>query len=133
MGETAEMKLKDRGFSDKLYFLNFTITWIFVLICILITIFSGYLNITDLSLVSYGIPTVFAELGVHTGYIVWKAKSENINKHPVIVDSPDEPGNLNTQVVGFEVGEEDYGEDDLLDNGKLPSDSHGNICRIGFN
>lgn len=124
------MKLKDRGFSDKLYFLNFTITWIFVLICIVITIFSGYLNITDLSLVSYGIPTVFAELGVHTGYIVWKAKSENINKHPVIVDSPDESGNLNTQVVGFEVGEEDYGEDDVLDNGQLLLHKPGSI---GFN
>ena len=124
------MKLKDRGFSDKLYFLNFTITWIFVLICIAITLLSGYLNITDLSLVSYGIPTVFAELGVHTGYIVWKAKSENINKHPVIVDSPDESGNLNTQVVGFEVGEEDYGEDDVLDNGQLLLHKPGSI---GFN
>lgn len=121
------MKLKDRGFSDKLYFLNFTITWIFVLICIVITLLSGYLNITDLSLVSYGIPTVFAELGVHTGYIVWKAKSENINKHPVIVDSPDESGNLNTQVVGFEVGEEDYGEDDVLDNGQLLLHKPGSI------
>ena len=123
------MKLKDRGFSDKLYFLNFTITWIFVLICIVITIFSGYLNITDLSLVSYGIPTVFAELGVHTGSIVWKAKSENINKHPVIVDSQEEPTGLNTQVVGFEVEEEDYGEDDLLDNREL---SIHNINPIGF-
>ena len=113
------MKLKDRGFSDKLYFLNFTITWIFVLICIAITLLSGYLNITDLSLVSYGIPTVFAELGVHTGYIVWKAKSENINKHPVIVDSQEEPTGLNTQVMGFEVEEEDYGEDDVLDNRQL--------------
>ena len=124
------MKLKDRGFSDKLYFLNFTITWIFVLICIVITIFSGYLNITDLSLVSYGIPTVFAELGVHTGYIVWKAKSENINKHPVIVDSQEEPTGLNTQVMGFEVEEEDYGEDDVLDNGQLLLHSSD---RIGFN
>ena len=123
------MKLKDRGFSDKLYFLNFTITWIFVLICIVITIFSGYLNITDLSLVSYGIPTVFAELGVHTGYIVWKAKSENINKHPVIVDSQEEQTGLNTQVVGFEVGEEDYVEDDVLDSGELPLH---NINPIGF-
>ena len=96
------MKLKDRGFSDKLYFLNFIITWLFVTVCIIITIFSGKLGITDLSLVSYGIPTVFAELGVHTGYIVWKAKSENINKHPVIVDD-DISSNLNTQVVGFEV------------------------------
>lgn len=117
------MKLKERGFSDKLYFLNFTITWIFVLICIVITIFSGYLNITDLSLVSYGIPTVFAELGVHTGYIVWKAKSENINKHPVIVDSPEEQTGLNTQVMGFEV-EEDYGEDDILDDRELLLHNH---------
>ncbi len=124
------MKLKDRGFSDKLYFLNFTITWIFVLICIVITVFSGYLNITDMSLVSYGIPTVFAELGVHTGYIVWKAKSENINKHPVIVDSQEEPTGLNTQIVGFEVEEEDYGEDDVLDNGQLLLHSSGHI---GFN
>jgi hypothetical protein len=61
---------------------------------------------------------------------VWKAKSENINKHPVIVDSPDEPGNLNTQVVGFEVGEEDYGEDDVLDNGQLLLHKPGSI---GFN
>lgn len=104
------MKLKDRGFTDKLYFLNFVITWCFVIVCVVVTCFSGYLNITDLSLVSYGIPAAFAELGVHTGYIIWKAKSENLNKHPVYQEiteeSPD--ANLNTQVIGFEI---DNGED----------------------
>ena len=121
------MKLKDRGFSDKLYFLNFTITWLFVIVCIVITCLSGKLGITDLSLVSYGIPTVFAELGVHTGYIVWKAKSENINKHPVIVNSDEEPGSLNTQVVGFEVENSDYDEDDTLVNRTSRSDSRRHV------
>lgn len=107
------MKLKDRGFTDKLYFLNFAITWLFVVVCIVITIFSGYLQITDLSLVSYGIPTAFAELGVHTGYIIWKAKSENINKHPIIVGDDSESSN-NVQAIGFEI-EEPYDESDCMD------------------
>lgn len=76
-------KFKDRGFSDQLYWLNFKFTWIFVGVCVLVTLLSGVLNITDLSLISYGVPAAFAELGVHTGYIVWKAKSENINKHQI--------------------------------------------------
>ncbi len=94
-------QFRERGFSDQLYWLNFRFTWIFVGVCVVLTILSGILNITDLSIVSYGIPTAFAELGVHTGYIVWKAKSENLNKHPVIVD-PDQSNN-NTQAIGFEV------------------------------
>lgn len=104
-------KFKERGFSDQLYWLNFRFTWIFVGICVLITIFSGVLQITDLSLVSYGIPTAFAELGVHTGYIVWKAKSENINKNPVYQEVTEPVGDLNTQVIGFEV-EDSYIEEE---------------------
>lgn len=105
-------KFKDRGFSDQLYWLNFRFTWIFVGICVVLTILSGILNITDLSIVSYGIPTAFAELGVHTGYIVWKAKAENLNKHPVGID-PDQSNN--TQAIGFEVTmpDEDYCEEDI--------------------
>ena len=75
------MKLKERGFTDKLYFLNLTLSWLFIIVCIVITALSGKLGITDLSLVSVGIPAVFAELGVHTGFIVWKAKTENISKY----------------------------------------------------
>ena len=72
--------MRNRGFTDKLYFLNLTLSWLFILICIVITIFSGSLGITDLSIASVGIPAVFAELGIHTGFIVWKAKTENISK-----------------------------------------------------
>lgn len=122
-------QFKERGFSDQLYWLNFRFTWIFVGVCVVLTILSGVLNITDLSIVSYGIPTAFAELGVHTGYIVWKAKSENLNKHPVIVDNQeDQP--VNTQAIGFKVEDPDYAEDDLLDDRKF---SISNDNPVGFN
>ena len=102
-------KFQDRGFTDQLYWLNFRCTWIFVGVCVVVTLLSGVLNITDLSLASYGIPAAFAELGVHTGYIIWKAKSENINKHPTV--PTDE--SVNTQVIGFEIDEpDDYFEDE---------------------
>lgn len=72
---------KNRGFMDKLYFLNFIVVWVFVCLCYVLTLFSGYMNVTDLSVVSIGIPSAFTELGIHTGFIVWKAKTENCRKH----------------------------------------------------
>ncbi len=72
--------MKDRGFSDRLYFLNLCLTWLFVIVCIVLTVLSPILQIDDLSIISYGLPAVFAELGIHTGFIVWKAKHENISK-----------------------------------------------------
>ena len=71
---------KNRGFTDKLYFLNLTLSWLFIIVCIIMTALEGRLGISDLSIASVGIPAVFAELGVHTGFIVWKAKTENISK-----------------------------------------------------
>jgi len=90
---------KKRGFTDKLYFLNLTLSWLFIIVCIVITIFSGKLGITDLSIVSVGLPAVFAELGIHTGFIVWKAKTENINKYGFNVDN----GDIITNAIGFRV------------------------------
>lgn len=101
-------KFSERGFTDQLYWLNFRCTWIFVAVCVVVTLLSGVLQITDLSLASYGIPAAFAELGVHTGYIIWKAKSENLNKHPINPPTDELP---TTQVIGFEIDspeEEDY-------------------------
>ena len=93
---------KHRGFTDYLYFLNLTLSWLFIVVCILITIFSGRLGITDLSLVSVGLPAVFAELGIHTGFIVWKAKTENISKY----GTPDPDGEI-TQAFGFQAPTDD--------------------------
>lgn len=72
--------MRKRSFTDKLYVFNLVFSWLFIAICIALTVFSGYLNITDLSIVNVGIPTIFAELSVHTGFIIWKAKVENCRK-----------------------------------------------------
>lgn len=98
MGEIDKM-IKKRGFTDKLYFLNLTLSWLFIIVCIILTALSGTLGITDLSLVSVGIPAVFAELGVHTGFIVWKAKTENISKFGYNIDN----GDVVTNAMGFHV------------------------------
>lgn len=73
--------IKTRGFSDRLYFLNFRLAWLFVIFCFLLNIVSGYLCVTDLSIITYGIPCAFGELGIHTAFIIWKAKVENCRKH----------------------------------------------------
>lgn len=105
---------KSRGYTDKLYFLNLALSWLFILVCIVITIFSGKLGITDLSIVSVGLPAVFAELGIHTGFIVWKAKTENISKYGVqpIEEDPEVP----IQAIGFQVEEETTDDNNVVYN-----------------
>ena len=34
-----------------------------------------------MSVVSVGLPVVWGELGIHTGFIIWKAKEENCRKY----------------------------------------------------
>lgn len=115
--------IKSRGYTDKLYFLNLTLSWLFILVCIVITIFSGKLGITDLSLVSVGLPAVFAELGIHTGFIVWKAKTENISKYgyPEGVDKYgvqpiEEDPEVPIQAIGFQVEEETTDDNNVVYN-----------------
>jgi hypothetical protein len=70
-----------RGFSDKLYFYNFRAVWVFTGACYLLNALSGVLGVSELAVITYGIPAAFAELGLHTGFIVWKAKVENCRKN----------------------------------------------------
>ena len=79
--------VKRRGFTDKLYFLNFIITWVFVAVCVVLTIISQVTGYTDLQIVSVGIPAAFAELSVHTGFIIHKARVENLAKHNKLEDA----------------------------------------------
>lgn len=78
------MKIKRRGFTDRLYFANLISAWIYTLICVILSIFGGRLGIEDYSFVSVVCPLVWGEVAVHSGFIIWKAKSENIAKkgHP---------------------------------------------------
>ncbi len=76
-----EKMLLKRGFSDRLYYYNFRMVWGFAWGCFILNALSGYLGITDLAIVNIGIPAAFGELGLHTGFIVWKAKVENCRKN----------------------------------------------------
>ena len=69
-----------RGFMDKLYYYNFRAVWYFTAACMILNALSGWLQIPDLPVITYGIPAAFAELGLHTAFIVWKAKTENCRK-----------------------------------------------------
>lgn len=73
--------MRKRGFTDRLYLTNFCFTWVFVAMCFVATLFSGKLEITDLSPLNSAITCAFGELAIHTGFIVWKAKVENALKH----------------------------------------------------
>lgn len=78
--------MRERGFTDRLYLTNFVITWIFVALCFMATLLSGFLQINDLSVLSTAIGCAFAELGAHTCLVIWKAKVENIEKHKLDMD-----------------------------------------------
>lgn len=79
-----------RGFSDKLYYYNFRAVWLFTIACFVLNTLSGWLNIVDLAVINVGIPSAFAELGIHTGFIVWKAKAENSRKFSLKKDEESE-------------------------------------------
>lgn len=74
--------MKKQGVSMKLYILNFIMVWLYAWACLALTAISGYLNITmDSGVLGTSASCAFAELGLHTGFIVWKAKVENCRKY----------------------------------------------------
>lgn len=72
--------IRYRGFTDKLYFTNLIFTWIYTILCLIFSIAGDSIDIQDYSFVSIVCPLVWAELGVHTGFVVHKAKVENLSK-----------------------------------------------------
>ena len=71
---------KSRGFTDRLYVLNLAFAWFFTVFCMVITVIQSVTCIVDFSIIAYGIPAVYGELAVHTGYVIWKSKAENMSK-----------------------------------------------------
>ena len=71
---------KRRGFMDRLYWMNLRFAWIFTIACFLLNALSGYLGVVDLSIITYGLPVVWGEVSIHTGFMVKKAENENRRK-----------------------------------------------------
>ncbi len=75
------MRIKRRGFTDRLYFYNFCAVHVIVTAILIITALGGALGLTDLSPLSNIPQWAYGELGIHTAFIVWKAKAENCRKN----------------------------------------------------
>lgn len=74
------MRNRRRGFTDKC-FLFYTKTWIIILIVgVVISIAAPFINITDLSVINTIVEKATEAMMVFIGFIVWKAKSENMKK-----------------------------------------------------
>ncbi|MDO5572965.1 MAG: hypothetical protein Q4G60_03185 [bacterium] len=71
---------KKWGKMDKLYLYNVIFVTATTIATFTIVIFSGKLGITDLSPICTVDTAAFTELGIHTGFIVWKSKVENCRK-----------------------------------------------------
>ena len=73
--------LAKRGFTDKLYFYNFCTVHMISAAILVITALGGVLGLTDLSPLSAIPQWAYGELGIHTAFIIWKAKAENQRKY----------------------------------------------------
>ena len=72
-------KLDKQGWTNRVYWINFTLVWLFVSICLIVTMFSGVL-IMDMSFSNAAVTAAFVELGAHTAFIIKKTEAENVTK-----------------------------------------------------
>lgn len=79
--KTKFLNFRNRGFTDKLYYINFCFAWSFMIVCIILTAIGQYTGNTNMDLIVYGVPAVYGELAIHTGFIIHKARVENMQKH----------------------------------------------------
>lgn len=78
--------IKHRGFTDRLYFYNFCAVHIIVAAILVITALGGALGLVDLSPLANIPQWAYGELGIHTAFVVWKAKAENQRKYRMWTD-----------------------------------------------
>lgn len=84
--KAQNMKIRNRGFTDRLYFYNFCAVHIIVAAILIITALGGVLGLVDLSPLTNIPQWAYGELGLHTAFIVWKAKEENQRKYRIWTD-----------------------------------------------
>ena len=73
--------IKKRGFTDKIYLVNIILVWLYTILCLVFSILGRAIGIDDYSFVSIVCPLAWVELGVHTGFVIHKAKVENLSKY----------------------------------------------------
>lgn len=87
-----------RGFTDRLYVINLILVTLITIASFIVVIYSGQLGITDMSPIVSVLSGAYGELAVYTGFIIWKAKNENINKHRDDLDADFEEVDINDYI-----------------------------------
>lgn len=100
--------LKNRGYTDKLYFYNFCAVHLIIATILIITALGGVLGLTDLSPLAEIPQWAYGELGIHTALIVWKAKAENQRKYRFGRNGKSYEENEVAPVQPVEMEDEDY-------------------------
>ena len=70
---------KGRGWTEKSYVINLIIAILLVQEMLILSCIFPTSDIASIATVT--IPAIFAEVGVYSGFIVWKNKCENIQKN----------------------------------------------------
>ena len=71
---------KRRGFTDKLYWMTLRVVWGFTVACFLLNVMALFREVSDIPIITYGLPLAWGELAIHTKLIVDKAEKENRRK-----------------------------------------------------
>ena len=79
--DETKPKKKKMEFSKKMYLFTTGFAIFCVLVTFMLIAFSGFLGISDLSVLGVVITSCFAEVSVHSGFYIWKAKYENGRKY----------------------------------------------------
>lgn len=69
------------SFGKKVYIYNIILVSFLTAAAFIIIALSGVLNIMDVSPLATIVVSAYAELGLHTGFFIWKAKFENGRKY----------------------------------------------------
>lgn len=77
----TEVPKEKMEFSKKMYLFTTGFAIFCVLVTFILIAFSGFLGISDLSVLGVVITSCFAEVSVHSGFYIWKAKYENGRKY----------------------------------------------------
>ena len=72
-------KLDKQGWTNRVYWINFILVWLFVFICLILTVFSGMFNMA-MSFTTAAVTAAFVELGAHIAVIIKKTEAENVTK-----------------------------------------------------
>lgn len=81
MAKKKKKKRKKRGFTDTCY-MFYTAVWLCIIFSAMtLSVLSGYIGIVDMSPISAAVEKSTEVMMVFTGFIVWKAKTENISKY----------------------------------------------------